>query len=95
MGPLFRCRRVGLGISAAELVIPVRVQGRMPWIEDGTEDPECGWAELQSALYKALDRIVNDHLWGGGSSETLRFAGWTVNEIRESASAVMASAEET
>lgn len=94
-GPKFRCRRVALGVCGSELEIPADVVSRLPWIEDGTEDPICGWHLLDVALRVHLIRIVGDHMWGGGEWSSLWFAGWNPLEIREASEAVIAAAQES
>jgi hypothetical protein len=63
----FRARRAVL--EPIELAIPPAVRARLLWIEDGTEEPACGWVVLEAALVEALER------WLMARAEQIRAEG--------------------
>lgn len=89
-GPRFRARRMGLGVRSDRLGLPERVVFRMPWVEDGTEDPDCGWDVLDARLAAALEAFVSERMWGGQRWQDIRISGWTALEISAAAATVMA-----
>lgn len=77
-GPIFRARRVGLGLRGNEIGLPRSVWARLHRIEDGDEDPDCGWELLRQRIYAALIRRVTDHVKRGGNLAQLfdQVRGW-------------------
>lgn len=89
---MHRAKRMALDLDVYELGLPLDVAGRLPWVEDGTEDPACGWPALHSALYQALGMYVRGHVAMGGDWRALRLNPWSYAEIRDAAAAMESAA---
>lgn len=90
-GPRFRCRRVGLSVPVR---LPESVARRLPWIEDGTEQPACDWELLETRLAEALEAHLVEWLRAGGTGLPW-VSGWSAPEIERALATARAQVEGT